>query len=176
VHRRPFWRLLAAGARSLVDALRSRRELVVENLALRQQLAVLQPTSPRPHLSGWDRAFSVTLRRLWARWADVLVIVQPATVVRWQQRGFARLWAWRSRHPARERPPVAAELRELSRSRVHQGVRGARRAPRTPTRLPEGRPRARSQNSTRLRAGETPNDFARASRPVYYPDRKHLRI
>ena len=44
---------------------RSRSELMVENLALRQQLAVLKDKHPRPKLKSADRAFWVSLRRVW---------------------------------------------------------------------------------------------------------------
>ncbi|HEX7505796.1 MAG TPA: hypothetical protein VF550_03430, partial [Polyangia bacterium] len=81
---------------SLVDSLhcafRTRTELALENLALRQQLANLRRTSARPRLRGIDRAFSLAFSRLWSRWADVLVIVKPDTVVRWHRTGFRLFW------------------------------------------------------------------------------------
>jgi putative transposase len=65
-------------AEALVGALlatfRSRASLVVENLALRQQLAVLRRRRRRPHLRAIDRAFWVTLSRVWSRWADSLAM------------------------------------------------------------------------------------------------------
>ena len=75
-------------------ALKPRSELVIENLALRQQLAVLTEKSPRPKLTNSDRAFWVLLRRLWPRWSDALVIVQPETVVRWPS-STAEVFAFR---------------------------------------------------------------------------------
>ncbi len=62
--------------------LRDRAELAMENLALRQQLAILEQTAKRPQLRKRDRIFWVWLSRLWAGWRTVLVIVQPDTVVR----------------------------------------------------------------------------------------------
>ena len=62
---------------------RNRRDTALEVLALRQQqLAVLQRKQPRPALNRLDRLFWSTLRSLWSRWPDVLVIVKPETVVR----------------------------------------------------------------------------------------------
>jgi transposase InsO family protein len=55
-----------------------------------------------------DRAFWVLVSRVWSRWADVLVIVRPETVVGWHRRGFAWFWAWKSRRLGR--PPLTAEL------------------------------------------------------------------
>jgi hypothetical protein len=47
------------------SSLKSRRELALENLALRQQLAVLPRQAKRPKLSPADRAFWVVLARVW---------------------------------------------------------------------------------------------------------------
>lgn len=94
-----------------MSAFRSKTSLVVENLLLRQQLAILRRTKPRPRLRPIDRALWVTASRLWSRWADSLAIVQPATVIAWHRRGFARWWAWKSRPTGR--PPLAPELVSL---------------------------------------------------------------
>ena len=59
----------------------SRSETALEILALRQQVAVLKRKRPRPHLNAGDRFFWTTLRRLWAGWTEVLLIVKPETVV-----------------------------------------------------------------------------------------------
>jgi hypothetical protein len=52
-------------------AFRTRAELALENLALRQQLANLRRTSGRPRVRMADRAFWLVLSRLWSRWADI---------------------------------------------------------------------------------------------------------
>ncbi len=62
--------------------LRDRAELAAENLALRQQLAVLSEKKRRPRLRNRDRIFWAWLSRFWSNWRSVLVIVQPETVVR----------------------------------------------------------------------------------------------
>jgi hypothetical protein len=54
--------------------LTTRAKLLAENLALRQQLAVLRRTAKKPRLGWGDRCFWVVLSRLWQRWADVLVL------------------------------------------------------------------------------------------------------
>jgi len=63
---------LLATARS---SLKSQRELALENLALRQQLAILQRKTKRPKLSKADRASWVALCRLWPDWHNALIIV-----------------------------------------------------------------------------------------------------
>jgi len=59
----------------------SRSDTALEILALRQQLAVLKRKRPRPPLRSLDRLFWTLLRRCWSRWADVLIIVKPDTMV-----------------------------------------------------------------------------------------------
>jgi putative transposase len=73
---------------SFRSGFRTRAELVLENLALRLQLATLRRSSPRPHLRLTDRAFWIALPQVWSGWADALVIVTPDTVVRWHRAGF----------------------------------------------------------------------------------------
>ena len=88
----------------LLRVLRTRRALVLENLALRHQLAVLQRTAPRPRLRTADRLLWVLLSRLWNRWTDAVSIVQPATVIRWQRTWFKLFWTWSRRNGRAVRP------------------------------------------------------------------------
>ena len=53
----------------LLRMLRTRQSLVLENLALRHQLAVLQRTAPRPRFRTCDRLLWVVLSHLWRGWA-----------------------------------------------------------------------------------------------------------
>ncbi len=67
--------------------LRNRLELAAENLALRQQLAVLREKVKRPCLRRRDRIFWAILSRVWSNWRSALLIVQPDTVIRWHRQG-----------------------------------------------------------------------------------------
>jgi len=96
-------RLLAALLPTLLSAMRSRRHLVIENLALRQQLATL--AGPRhPDIRPADRVFWILLRRSWSRWAQALAIVRPDAVVRWHRAGSASTGTG---CPGAERTPAA---------------------------------------------------------------------
>ena len=98
----------------LVRIVFSRRRLLLENLALRQQLAVLQSRHPQPRFKVPDRLFWVFLCRLWPRWKGALVVVHPETVIRWHRAGFKVYWKWLSRHRAAVgRKCVSKEVREL---------------------------------------------------------------
>ena len=94
--------------------LRSRHDLGLELAALRQQLAVLKRKNPRPRLDRMDRFFWLALRQVWFRWADVLLIVIPSTVVHWHRTGFRFYWRMLCRHRP-GRPKLTHELRELIR-------------------------------------------------------------
>ena len=107
--------LLSAFLGSLCSAFKPRSELLIENLALRQQLAVLKEKKPRPRLTDADRAFWIVLRRLWSHWLEALVIVKPETVVRWHRAGFRQFWRWKSRRRRVGRPRVSREIRDLIR-------------------------------------------------------------
>src|SRR6266852_4092974 len=72
---------------------RARRSLLLENLALRQQLTVLKRLHPKPRLGLLDKLFSVVARRFWSNWKDSLLLVIPETVVRWHRAGFRLYWA-----------------------------------------------------------------------------------
>ena len=80
---------LLATARS---SLRPQRELALENLALRQQLVIVQRKTKCPKLSNADRAFWVALCGLWPDWQNALLLVKPQTVIGWHRKGFKLYW------------------------------------------------------------------------------------
>ena len=86
--------LAVALARALFG---SRLELLAENLALRQQLAIFKQKRPRPRIAPGDRMFWVFLRQVWRNWANALIIVEPDTVVQWHRQGFKWFWRWISK-------------------------------------------------------------------------------
>jgi putative transposase len=97
-----------------IRSFQPRRALLLENLALRQQLAALKGRRPRARLTVADKWFWVMLRRLWPGWRQALILVRPETVVRWHRAGFRRYWKWLSRHQsAAGRRCVSKELRQL---------------------------------------------------------------
>ena len=89
------------------------RQLALENVALRQQLAVYKRSVPRPRLRRTDRLFWIALVRMWSGWRRSLLIVTPDTVLRWQRRRFREYWTRLSGRPNRGRPPVNAEIKTL---------------------------------------------------------------
>ena len=94
--------------------IRSRASLAAENLALRQQLAVLRLSVKRPKIRRRDRLFWTWVSRLWPDWRSVLVTVKPETVIRWHRQGFRLYWRWKSK-TKNGRPKVDVEIRQLIR-------------------------------------------------------------
>jgi len=91
-----FWLWLGAIQRLFF----SRKRLLLENLALRQQLVVLKRKNHRPRLRALDRLFGIAIKRLWSDWKDCLLIVSPATVVGWHRAGFRLYWRMLSKGSA----------------------------------------------------------------------------
>ena len=96
---------------------RGHRAVVLENLALRQQLAIYKRKKKRPRLVGRDRWFWIALSAVWKDWRRPLFVVHPDTVVRWQRERFRRYWAHRSKKSGRwGRPPISRQVRKLIRT------------------------------------------------------------
>ncbi len=93
----------------------SRSNLIVENLALRQQLTIQQRTIKQPKLRSKDRIFWAWLSRIWPEWKSVLIVVKPETVIKWHRQDFKLYWRWKSRASKVGRPRIRKEIRDLIR-------------------------------------------------------------
>jgi hypothetical protein len=101
----------AFGSGLLYRFLRSSQSLLIENLALRQQLAVFKRHHSRPRLTPSDKVFWVLLRCFWSSWKTALVVT-PETVVRWHRSGFQLYWRFisRVRKPVGDRRDPRSDL------------------------------------------------------------------
>jgi putative transposase len=102
--------------KTLFSARQGQRQLALENLALRQQLALLHQTVKRPRITPLDRYFWVIFSKQVAEWRPMLHVIQPDTVVKWHRQSFKLFWAWKSRRRMVGRPRVDHEIRAL----IHQ--------------------------------------------------------
>jgi putative transposase len=101
---------------TLADLARSKSAPIAENALLRHQLAVLRRSVKRPRCTPADRALLVLLAGRVSAWRSALLIVQPATLLRWHRALFRGYWRRRSRAPApAHRPPLAPETVALIR-------------------------------------------------------------
>ncbi len=123
---RLFFLLITLVVKALQLAFRSRSSLVLENIALRQQVGVLTKRRPRPPLDNADRAFWVAMRGAWRNWAQLLLIVEPDTVVKWHRELFRCYWTRLSRRTP-GRPRVDRRIRELIRRMALENNWGAPR-------------------------------------------------
>jgi hypothetical protein len=88
--------------------LRTRTALVLEAIALRHQIAVLERSrTRRPCFCRFDRLFWILLSRWWPQWRESLMIVQAETVLRWRRNGWSAIWGYRSRGLCRWRDDQA---------------------------------------------------------------------
>jgi transposase InsO family protein len=94
---------------------RRRNDLILENLALRQQLLAQQRTIKRPKLKNSDRRFWAWLSRLWPDWKSPLIMVKPETVVKWHRQRFKLYWRRKSQAGKVGRPKISQEIRDLIR-------------------------------------------------------------
>jgi transposase InsO family protein len=104
---------LIACISAFFSAFSRHRDLALENLALRQQLAIFKRRHPRPSLRPTDRLFWVWLSKIWTGWREALIIVKPETVIAWHRQAFRFYWRWLSRRKSIGRPRASAEVRTL---------------------------------------------------------------
>jgi putative transposase len=99
--------------RSLALICGGHRAVALENLALRQQLAVFNRSVRRPPLHRRDRLFWVLLTHTWRDWRTALIVVHPDTVVRWHRQWLRHGWTRRSTPTRVGRPSTTAAIRAL---------------------------------------------------------------
>ncbi|MFT4540908.1 MAG: putative transposase [Planctomycetota bacterium] len=102
-------------------AAKDRTQLVLENIALRHQLAVYKRSVNRPNIKDGDRIFWLTVMRMLKEWRNALVFVQPATVIKWHRKGFKHYWRRKSRSKP-GRPPISMEIILLIRRMSQENV------------------------------------------------------
>ncbi len=95
----------------------TRKNLLLENALLRQQLVVYQRSVKRPRITQRDRILLVWLSRVCSGWKKALVVVRPETIVGWHRQGFRLYWKWKSRRAGR--PCIDWPLIKLIR-RMHK--------------------------------------------------------
>ncbi|MFH2053279.1 MAG: hypothetical protein ABIK96_12490 [bacterium] len=100
---------------TLRDLFRSRHDLFLENLALRQQLLVRERQTGKPQFRNRDRVFWVILSRFWPGWKNPLLLVKPQTVIAWHRFLWRKYWQRKSQPKDKGRPRIPIEAIELIR-------------------------------------------------------------
>jgi putative transposase len=109
--------LLGNGVWYFTLRLRSPAALAAENLFLRKQLALYRERSITPQRATLATRLTMVWLARWFDWHRALVIVHPATLIRWHRQGFREFWRWTSRHG---RPPIPAALQALIRQMARE--------------------------------------------------------
>ena len=114
---RTLWTLLGDSLQFLRLCLRSPTALAAENLFLRKQRALYQERHVTPRRVTDATRLTLTWLGRWFDWRQALVIVQPATLLRWHREGFRLFWRWKSR---RGRPPLPTNVQALIRQMARE--------------------------------------------------------
>ncbi len=90
------------------DLIKAKRQVILENAFLRQQVIVLKRQIARPQLTTKDRSLLVLLASRVRDWRNALLIVKPETLLRWHRQGFHLFWRAKSKGQGRK-PRISEE-------------------------------------------------------------------
>jgi putative transposase len=103
---------------------KSKDDLVLETIELRQQLAAFKAKKENlKNITDLTRSLLIALKRTWPKWIDALIIVKPETVIYWQQSRFKKYWAENStkkNNPGR--PSIKVEICKLIRRMASENL------------------------------------------------------
>ena len=111
---RVFIRLFSFLIKLIQVTHKSKNELIIENLVLRQQLSCYQLKKTKPKLTNFDRSFWIALNQTCKKWKYLLLIVKPKTIIEWQNRRVKTHWtkiSTKNKRPGRKR--IKKKIREL---------------------------------------------------------------
>ena len=109
--------LLGDSGRYLMYRWRAPADLAAENLFLRKQLTLYQERQIKLRRATPATRLALLWLARWFDWRQALVIMQPATLIRWHRQGFRLFWRCTSRHG---RPPIPRALQALIREMARE--------------------------------------------------------
>ena len=113
------------GAGVVLDLTRSRRDLLLENAFLRQQILILERQNPYPKITALDRVKLLFLARFLPHWKNLLRIAQPEMLLRWHRDLFKHFWKKKSGakpHPRQTSEETMALIRQMAEENSQWGV------------------------------------------------------
>lgn len=111
----------------LGDMTRSKSDLILENVLLRQQLIVVSRHVKRPALNNQDRLVLVLTASKLRHWQQALLILQPDTVLRWHRDLFKWVWKRKSKATGHRSPLSATMIALIKRLVAENRLWGAER-------------------------------------------------
>ena len=105
---------------TLVDFSKSKKELIAENILLRQQLIVLNRQVKKPEFKPLDRLIFVVLASFVKDWKQTLLILKPDTLLCWHRQGFKLFWKFKSKAKSKVRkskisPETIALIKKMAK-------------------------------------------------------------
>ncbi|MEP6871945.1 MAG: helix-turn-helix domain-containing protein, partial [Anaerolineaceae bacterium] len=79
----------------------------------RKQLALFKERKVKPRQASRPTRLSMLALVRFFDWREALMIVKPATFIKWHRTAFRTFWGWKSQK--RGRPPLPKNMRELVR-------------------------------------------------------------
>ncbi len=104
--------VLRDAVRFLMLCFRPAPTLAAENLFLRKQLAQYRERQIKPRRASDATRLSLVWLSRFFDWQKALVIVHPATLIRWHRQGFCWFWHFKSKAG---RPALPKDLQALIR-------------------------------------------------------------
>ena len=92
---------------------KTKRQLILENIMLRQQLNIYNRQNKKPKIENIDRIILVWISRIFRKWKSALVVVKASTLISWHKKGFKLYWRRKSRSVGR--PNIDWQLIKLIR-------------------------------------------------------------
>jgi putative transposase len=93
-------------------SIKTRTQLILENIFLAKQLEIDQRTDPKLKIKKSDRLFFGLMMDLLSNWKERIFIVKPETVIKWHRSAFKFYWRWKSKSKG-GRPKVTREVINL---------------------------------------------------------------
>jgi hypothetical protein len=100
-------------------SLKTRTQLILENIFLHKQLEIYQRTDPKLKIKRTDRIIFSLIMDMLSNWKERLFIVKPETVIKWHRTAFKFYWRWKSKQKG-GRPKVSREVIALIKQMANE--------------------------------------------------------
>src|ERR1035437_4303030 len=102
-----------------LKSVKTKTQLILENIFLHKQLEIYQRTDPKLKLKRTDRMFFTFIMYWLYNWKERLFIIKPETVIKWHRTAFRIFWRWKSHHKG-GRPKVSRKVIALIKKMANE--------------------------------------------------------
>jgi putative transposase len=100
-------------------SIKTRTQLILENIFLHKQLEIYQRTDPKLKIKRTDRVIFSLIKDLLSNWKERIFIIKPETVIKWHRTAFRIFWRWKSQHKG-GRPKISREVIALIKQMANE--------------------------------------------------------